>query len=517
MSSMRAENRRARKAIAKEQKRAAKARAKADSCQREQPVLDGVNAHYGLGHRTRAIAMGGIGAMDILVQHLGLPGRLNKELGVLKRHIPYHDSDHILTLVYNILCGGSSLEDVERLRTDATVLAALGARRLPDPTTLGDFLRRFDSGKTMMLQDIINDCRVQVWQRQPSSFLEEATIDVDGTLVPTGGNCKQGVGMSYKGEIGYHPLLVSLAQTQEPLFLVNRSGNANSCQGAGGWIDTAIGLVERAGFRRISLRGDTAFSQLDRLDGWHGKGIRFVLGLRVMEALEQRLEALDSGSWKELVRPPKYEIKGEPRTRPENVRASIISEKEYLNLTLELEEVAELQYVPTGCKNSYRLVAVRKTIRRERGQLLLTPEVRYFVYLTNDQSSSPEDIVFEANRRCTQEKLIDQLKNQANAMRMPVDTLTGNWAYMVIGGLAVSLKVWFALMLPTAGRWEKTRRHEQDEVLKMDFRRFLQTFINLPAQIVRGARRVYFRLLNHNRYTHILLNFLQEMMVPSRC
>jgi hypothetical protein len=55
-----------------------------------------------------------------------------------------------------------------------------------------------------------------------------ARIDMDGTLVTTGGACKAGIDINYKGEWGYHPLVVSLANTGEALSLVNRSGNRPS-------------------------------------------------------------------------------------------------------------------------------------------------------------------------------------------------------------------------------------------------------------------------------------------------
>lgn len=515
MSNSRAERRRARKIIVKEQKLAAAQRARADSTQRPEPVIGHASIEYTVAERTRAIGVGGIGALDLLVQKLGLAGALN-ELDVLKRHLPYHESDHILTLVYNLLCGGTSIEDVRILRSDPTFLAALGVQRLPDPTTLGDFLRRFDEASVLLLQDVINDCRLLAWQQQPSTFFDEATLDIDGTLVPVGGNCKEGVGMSYKGDLSYHPLLISLAQTQEPLFLVNRPGNHTSSQGAASWVETAIGLVERAGFRKITLRGDTAFTQAPRLDEWDHRGVRFVLGLRITPSLENQLVELSEKEWKPLERPPKYQVQTQPRGRPDNVREQVIKKNGYLNLTLEQEEVVSFLYRPSSCRKTYRLVVVRKTIRQERGERLLLPEVRYFAYLTNDQEISPAEVVFEANQRCEQEKLIGELKNQVHAMRMPVTTSDGNWAYMVIAALAYSLKTWFALFLPSNGRWKAKRTAEKHDVLTMDFRRFLLSFVQIPAQIVRDAGQIGYRLLNHNRYTSVLLTFLQQMTAPLR-
>jgi hypothetical protein len=63
-----------------------------------------------------------------------------------------------------------------------------------------------------------------------------------------------------------------------------------------------------------------------------------------------------------------------------------------------------------------------------------------------------ERIVFAANDRCDQENLIEQLKNGVRAMRNPLDNLHSNWAYMVTGSLAWTLKAWSALLLPVSPR-----------------------------------------------------------------
>ena len=91
----------------------------------------------------------------------------------------------------------------------------LGARKVPAPSTEGDFLRRFDSDSIWDLMEAINEARLKVWSCQDQEFHRRATIDVDGTIAPTGGECTSGIAMSYNGQWSYHPLVVSLAQTNE--------------------------------------------------------------------------------------------------------------------------------------------------------------------------------------------------------------------------------------------------------------------------------------------------------------
>jgi hypothetical protein len=86
---------------------------------------------------------------------------------LLKVHRPYHESDHVLNIAYNALCGGLCLEDIELRRQDEAFLDALGARRIPDPTTEGDFCRRFDELGIRALRQALHDTRHQVWAQNP--------------------------------------------------------------------------------------------------------------------------------------------------------------------------------------------------------------------------------------------------------------------------------------------------------------------------------------------------------------
>lgn len=476
-----------------------------------EPMYTASNIHYELSDRIRGIDAGGIGAVHRLARHTGLIDEIDRRVVVLKRHLPYHESDHVLGIAYNILCGGTCLQDIEHRRNNEAHLDALGAQRIPDPTTAGDFCRRFSEGDIESLMTAVNATRLRVWRRQPRAFFHEARIDADGTLAETTGECKEGMDISYKGTWGYHPLVVSLANTGEPLFLVNRSGNRPSHEGAASRFDQAAALCRRAGFRRITFRGDTDFMQTRHLDRWHDEGIRFIFGADAYANLIHRAEALPCKSWVRLVRPDKYEVKTELRRRPENVKDVKVIEHNFRNLRLRSEDVAEFEYQPTACKTSYRMVVVRKNITVEQGAQRLFDEIRYFFYITNDGKSSVEEIVFLANDRCNQENLLEQLKNGVRAMRMPVDTLLSNWAYMVMSSLAWTLKAWFALLLPEKGRWAERHAGEKQAVLRMEFRAFLNAFMRVPAQVVRTGRRIVFRLLSWNAWQHVFLRGADQL------
>jgi hypothetical protein len=480
-------------------------------------MLAARNIQYQVAERTRGLAAGGLGAMHLLACRTGLVAAIDRAVHVLKRHLPYHESDHVLTIAYNLLSGGTCLEDIERLRTDEASLDALGARRVPDPTTAGDFCRRFAPSDIERLMEAINEVRLGVWTRQPPAFFAEAVIDADGTLATTCGECKEGMDISFKGQWGYHPLVVSLANTAEPLYLVNRSGNRPSHEGAAAYLDRAIALCRRAGFKQVLLRGDTDFTQTGELDRWDGQGVRFLFGIDAMANLVKMANDLPESAWKPLVRRPKDGARTETRARPENVKARIVRERQFENLRLGSEQVAEFAYRPTKCRRAYRAVVLRKNLSVEKGERRLFDDVRYFFYLTNDRTTAAAEIVPTASGRCNQENLIEQLKNGTRAMEMPVGDLVSNWAYMVMASLAWTLKAWLALGLPETGRWRRKHAAEKQAVLRMKFKTFLKLFMRVPCQIVRTGRRIVYRLLAWNPWVKVLLRAADGLRHPLRC
>jgi len=479
----------------------------------DQPMMTAANIHYEIAERSHGIAVGGLGAMHTLVRRLGLIDAIDRRLDLLKIHLPYHESDHVLALAYLPLCGGTCLQDRELLRHDEVLLDALGARRLPDPTTAGDFCRRFSPSSIQTLLDIFDDTRCTVWADQPAAFFAQAIVDMDGFLVETTGQCKQGMDIAYDGTWGYHALVLSLANTGEVLSVVNRSGNRPSAEGAATPIDQALATCFRGGFRRVLLRGDTKFAQTEHLDRWDDDPrVRFLFGYEAMPNLKALAEDLPARAWKPLRRPPRYTVQTTTRERPDNVKEAIVVARAFENQRLRSEEVAEFNYRPTACTKTYRMVVVKKNISVEKGEKLLFDTVVYFFYITNDWVSAAEEIVFSANDRCDQENLLAQLSGGVRALRAPVDNLDSNWAYMVMTALAWNLKAWWALTLPERpGRWHDRHQAEKRWVLRVEFKTFVNAFMRLPCQILRTGRKLVYRLLGWNPYQPIFFRLLEVL------
>lgn len=478
------------------------------------PVFAGGNTRYEMADRHRGIVYGGIGLFLKLAQQSGLVEAINRRLHLLKVHAPYHESDHVLNFAFNALCDGRCLQDIELRRNDEAFLDAVGADRIPDPTTAGDFCRRFSETDLERLHDAIDEARLNVWSRQPDEFFERVTLDFDGTLVPTDGEKKQGVDIAYDGTWGYHPLICTLAETSEVLRVINRSGNRPSHEGAAGEADRLIDLCRRAGFRKIVLRGDTDFSQTKHLDRWDESGVEFVFGFDAGDRLKLEAETLENPAWKCLKRPPRYEVRTEPRRKRRNLKRQIVAERLFEELRLESEDYAEFEYRPAACRKAYRMIVVRKNLSVSVAQQRLFPEERYFFYITNrkQENASDAEIVFDANDRCQQENLIAQLKGGCRALRAGLDTLEANGAGMVMTALAWNLKAWAALWLPeTPGRWQEQHQAQKRSLLKIEFRTFLNTFVRLPCQIVRTSRRLCYRLLNWNPHLPVFFRLAQVL------
>jgi len=461
------------------------------------PMMDASNVSYEVSGRADATAWGGVAAMYQLARRVGLVASLDEQVHVLKIHKPYHESDHILSIALNVLAGGTCLEDLELRRQDQAFMDALGAERIPDPTTAGDFTRRFaDEGAVLNLMEAVNAVRPGIWSALSAKERRKAVIDTDGTLAPTTGERKEGMGLSYKGIWGYHPLVVSLANTREALYLVNRPGNAVSHEDAAVYMDRAVALV-RGSFKDVWLRGDTDFSLTKHFDRWCDEKVNFVFGFDAMKNVVDIAEGLDEESWKPLVRRAKHVCNGNRRQRRANVKERIVKEKGYKNIRLESEQVAEFSYRPSKCARDYRVVVVRKNLSIEKGEEVLFDDIRYFFYITNDTKMSARQVVRFINGRCDHENDIEQLKNGIDAMRMPSGDLYSNGAYMVMAALAWNLKAWYGILMP-----DKTTG---GQVVRMEFARFLNGFMALPAQVLTQARQIKLRVLAWTPYLEAFL------------
>jgi hypothetical protein len=481
--------------------------------------IRGGKVKYELSEKQQAVSCGGLGMILQLAKELDLRQHINRAAPVLKFHAPYDETDHILNIALNLISGGTCLEHLEYRRNDEAYLDALGSQRIPDPTTAGDFCRRLDNVQILSVMQGINRSRQTVWQQQPDSFFDQATIEADGTMVETCGEKKQGLGINHKGQWGYHPLVVSLAETQEVLYLQNRSGNRPSHENAAFFFDLAINQCRKAGFRKIMLRGDTDFSQTEYLDEWDDDGVEFIFGYDAAPNLKAKADSIEKNQWKPLHRDSL--ASNSPRARRENFKEQIVINNGYKNLVLVGESYTEFDYRPTKCSQSYRMVVVRKEIECSSGQQRLfdDDQVRYFFYITNAKKKDlpAREVIRGANKRCNQENTISQLK-ACHCLNAPLDNLTSNWAYMVFASLAWTLKQWSGMMVRVKGNPNQRAKQSavRRQVIRMEFATFLNSLMLIPAQVIRSARQTTFRLLSYRPTVDCLLMLHDHISRPLR-
>jgi len=312
----------------------------------------------------------------------------------------------------------------------------------------------------------------------------------------TYGECKENMDMSYKGKWGFHPLILTEAHTGTHLAAVNRPGNVHSADGAVAWIDRSIAAAKRF-FKKVCLRGDSAFSLTREFDRWDGEGVEFVFSFDCMDNLEKRADLLGEKAWRRI-----WRRDGRGHTHA-NVKRQVIERRGYKHLRSKREWIAEFPYRPLQCKLEYRMVVVKRELAVTIGQQVFMPQYRYFFYITNIQDKTPREVLELIHGRCDHENKIEQLDNGVHALKMPAAEFNANWAYMVICAMAWNVKSWLGLLMPN--------RNRGAQVVRMEFKRFRRWLIEIPCQIVRQAGYVIYRFMAHNPWREDFLRLFDRL------
>jgi hypothetical protein len=439
-------------------------------------------------------AYGGLALAAGLVRSLGIARDLNRDLSLLASHRPFHESDHVLTHVYNLYAGGTCIEDISDLQTSEPVRRILGTDRIPDPTTAGDFLRRFDDDSLRTLDQVIDQAQEKVWRRRyGKKKADRAIVDLDSCVRPVYGHQKEGTDFTYKGSFGYHPLVISLAGTMECLRLINRSGNEGSASGSETHLRELFPMLDRR-FKQVIVRGDSAFSKQAIFDACEEAGHFFAVVSPQQPNFASLFEALAGDQWKPYrQREENPEPPGKHRTRGPNRRQQRARARNKRDLQLEKQWIAELPYQPDRGDHPYRLIARYQEIEEnEQGHLFKLTRFRY-VLSNLPPSVSAEEVIDLTYQRCDQENLIEQLQSGLAGMRMPTGGFRSNAAFLTCGRLAHNLKPWLAqLALPK-------------ETMRWEWKRFRRAFVYCAARVVHTGRQIHVRFADSHRFAGAIL------------
>jgi hypothetical protein len=437
---------------------------------------------------------GGLALAASLVRSLGIAPDLNRELSLLASHRPFYESDHVLTHVYNLYAGGTCIEDIADLQTSEPVRRMLGADRIPDPTTAGDFLRRFDADSLKALDQVIDRAQEKIWKRRYGKRkAARAIVDLDSCVRPVYGDQKEGTDFTYKGSFGYHPLVISLAGTLECLRLVNRSGNTTSADGSEAHLRELFPMLGRR-FKQVIVRGDSAFAKQAIFDACEEAGHSFAVVSPQQQNFASLFEALPGERWKPFRQREQSEDRpSKRRKRGPNRRRARARSRNKRDLQLKKQWITEIPYRPERSDRTYRLIARYQEIEEhEQGHLFMLTRFRY-VLSNLPPSVSTEEVMDLTYQRCDQENLIEQLQNGVAGMRMPTGGMLSNAAFGTCARLAHNLKPWLAqLALPT-------------ETMRWEWKRFRRAFVYCAARVVHTGRQVHVRFAQSHRFAGAIL------------
>jgi len=445
---------------------------------------------------------GGLVLAQQFVRRFKVAQQLDDALTLFKRHAPYHESDHILALAYTLYVDGTCLEDQAALQGSEAVRRMVGACRIPDPTTAGDFLRRFRSAREVgQLSGVIDDIEEAVWSKLPGRIRrrrkkhEFALVDLDGHIKPLYGEQKEGADFSYDGRWSYQPLVVSLAGSAECLKVVNQPGSARPSDAAAGALKEVLPRVQRH-FRGAVVRGDTDFDRADVFNAAIENGAYFAIGGRLHPNRAALVERIGEEDWKPFLPRAERELaRGVSRQgRTPDYRRQKAAGRGFRALSTITQWLSEIEYHPQGLSEPCRMIVRRVLVEERDGQGELFYHFRYRLVLTNlPRSYTARDIVDLSYQRCDQENVIEQFGHGIAGWRMPVAEFMGNSAWLEIARLAWNLGKWIAqLVLPS-------------EVVRWEWKRFRRHFVYIAAKVVKLGRSWVVRLAGSHRFSSEIL------------
>lgn len=269
-----------------------------------------------------------------------------------------------------------------------------------------------------------NTIRQKKGQKQPEIFYKQAIINVDGIIGPTTGPYQEGLDISYNDQWSDYPLIISLANSREPLYIVNRSHNAPSHLDSAYWLDKSLDLVYPF-FEEVWLRGDTDFSLTKNFDKWD-KRCKFIFAIEAMKNLIQSAKEINKDDWEKLKKQPKETIKTKKSKRSKNITEQVVKSRNFKKIQTLSEHFAEFEYQPNNCKKKYRMIVLKKTLKVTKGDRRVDDEIRYFFYITNKMKMNMEELVRFYRNRTDPENEIEQLKTDVDALLSSSASLISN-------------------------------------------------------------------------------------------
>ena len=421
------------------------------------PSTQQITAYAGLV-LVRELA-GSLGASELL-----------DELTVKKRARGYSPAEQVLALCETLIAGGECLDDAALLRADLAQRQLRGYA-VPDPTTLGRFLRSFNLGHLRQFDRALD----QLFSRTHALLARESvTLDLDATLVEHHGppGSRQGTRGTYTGKVAWHPLLCFVGETGEWLHGKLRNGTAAASRGSRRFIVECLDRVP-AGVP-VYLRADEGFWGQDFFAELERLGITYAVGAPQIASVKARIQAVPPGDW-----------------QPSSYRAG--------------SEVASFSWQPKTWSTERRFIVRRDPIPGgEQLRLDGNSDYHYYVLVSNDHQRDADSLEIWHRSKANVENRIKEAKLGLGLDNLPCRSFHANWAYLLTTLLAYNLLCWLKLLaLP--------EREQASYAKRLRFR-----FIAVAATVGRSGRRLVLRLAADYPLYDNFVKALQRSRAPAR-
>ena len=414
------------------------------------------------------VADAGLLTASTLMSRLGLEELVDEVVRLGRRPGGARPGRKILTLVAAMLAGGSHIDHVDRLRAGSTH-RVLGFRVMA-PSTVGTFLRAFTWGHTRQLNKVLGVALGRAWRAGAGPGKGPLTVDLDSTICPVSGKAKEGASYGYTGELCYHPLLATRADTGEVVAARLREGGSQ--RGVAHFAQETIRCTRRAGARgRVDVRADSGFWSYAMIEALDLLGVGWSITCPLLPHVRRRIGTIDEDGWADIDYPEGGRAQvaetllemTNPRKRKEKRRVRLVVRR--TRLTGPQQQFWDNWRYHAFVTNSY--APAEETDRHHQpgaGEDSNKPAATHTG--GNPQLSAPE-----ADRRHRRhavcELAIRDLKDSGGLAHLPSGRFAANQAWLLCAALAHNLYRWIPLLAETQppgrlirGRTIRTRLFE---------------------------------------------------------
>jgi Transposase DDE domain group 1 len=401
--------------------------------------------------KERLTAHGGLALMAEFNHGIGLRELTDQYLPGPGSNRGFDPSVIVDSLVLMLQGGGRSLEDLRELKNEEGLMRLMGRDEIPEPDTLGDWLRRMGDPKTGQLGlEGLNRVRDKLNERiLKKDGVKGYTLDADATEIM---GEKADALFTYHGNKGYMPMVGFLYETPVCVYDEFREGNVAP---AFGQKEFYLQCKQRMPWgKKIGYyRADSASYQAELFNQLEEDGVKYGITADQDKAVKLTIALIRSGDWKEPVKGCGYEL-------------------------------AETVHGMNETKKAFRLV-VKREIRRQ-GELF-KKEGQYFYHAiaTNwlGEEKNTEEVLAWHNQRGQAENFNKELKIGLGMERMPSGQSYANAVFFRIGVVAYNLFIGFKrLWCPES--W-----------MKQTIATFRWKIVQVAGRIVKHAGEVVLKLM----------------------